>query len=535
MAGLVLQSTLRRPSTASLVSHLHARRFATAQTSNRRSIWDAVDREKSSQKAPPRLSLEEMEASTARIHPTSLRQLLREQPDRFRQPEDAQRLCALLPRVKGGTMYAYSALIRELVQLNFLREGVQFLIRMDAEGVKMTPQVFNIVLHAYAKQGSIDSMNDLVDIMKACDATPDLYTYSTLLNAYARQGDADSCQRVIQEMLQRKIKMDEHIMGNLIECFFKVNKQENALQVVEVLSSLGIVPSIATHNVIINQFVKHGQFNQAFAYYAGLHARHGVKPDELTYTPLMLASIKRGRPDEAIELFDALKRSGLQPNVQHYSLLVQARAEKNEFERAVAQLDEMAAGGVEVDDRLYFDYAKALLDRGRVREMADVCARMERVGQRLDRETGLRIVRFLDRVGTETATVRDHVESLLALVRVLHKHRFGYRPTNFLEPYLDECKKEEKPEEAVQFMQRVLKAREESGGEGEGKGGEQGVPPATAGTPSFRLHPTYFFAFTSQCRIRRFGRTRKLLEQLRDAGLFKSATAAKKPRQPQRD
>jgi site-specific recombinase XerD len=54
-------------------------------------------------------------------------------------------------------MYAYSALIRELVQLNFLREGVQFLIRMDAEGVKMTPQVFNIVLHAYAKQGSIES------------------------------------------------------------------------------------------------------------------------------------------------------------------------------------------------------------------------------------------------------------------------------------------------------------------------------------------------------------------------------------------
>jgi hypothetical protein len=38
MAGFVLQSTLRRPSTASLVSHLHARRFATAQTSNRRSI-----------------------------------------------------------------------------------------------------------------------------------------------------------------------------------------------------------------------------------------------------------------------------------------------------------------------------------------------------------------------------------------------------------------------------------------------------------------------------------------------------------------
>jgi hypothetical protein len=93
----------------------------------------------------------------------------------------------------------------------------------------------------------------------------------------------------------------------------------------------------------------------------------------------------------------------------------------------------------------------------------------------------------------------------------------------------DECKKEEKPEEAVQFMQRVLKAREESGGEGEG--GEQGVPPATASTPSFRLHPTYFFAFTSQCRIRRFGRTRKLLEQLRDVGLFKSSTAAKKPRQ----
>jgi pentatricopeptide repeat protein len=51
-----------------------------------------------------------------------------------------------------------------------------------------------------------EGMNDLVDIMKACDATPDLYTYSTLLNAYARQGDADSCQRVIQEMLQRRVQ-----------------------------------------------------------------------------------------------------------------------------------------------------------------------------------------------------------------------------------------------------------------------------------------------------------------------------------------
>jgi hypothetical protein len=69
-------------------------------------------------------------------------------------------------------MYAYSALIRELVQLNFLREGVQFLIRMDAEGVKMTPQVFNIVLHAYAKQGSIDSMRHTRHTPHATRHTP---------------------------------------------------------------------------------------------------------------------------------------------------------------------------------------------------------------------------------------------------------------------------------------------------------------------------------------------------------------------------
>jgi hypothetical protein len=68
-------------------------------------------------------------------------------------------------------MYAYSALIRELVQLNFLREGVQFLIRMDAEGVEMTPQVFNIVLDAYAKQGALDSCAPLSPLCACACAT----------------------------------------------------------------------------------------------------------------------------------------------------------------------------------------------------------------------------------------------------------------------------------------------------------------------------------------------------------------------------
>jgi hypothetical protein len=133
-----------------------------------------------------------------------------------------------------------------------------------------------------------------------------------------------------------------------------------------------------------------------------------------------------------------LKQGGLRPNVSHYSLLVSANADKGDFGRAIALLDELSADKVEVDDRLYFDYARALLDRGRVREMAEVCARMDRLGRRLDRETGLRIVRFLDHLGRhgKPEAVRVDVESLLALVRHLYRYKFGYRPTTFLEPYL---------------------------------------------------------------------------------------------------
>jgi uncharacterized protein with PIN domain len=67
-----------------------------------------------------------------------------------------------------------------------------------------------------------------------------------------------------------------------------------------------------------------------------------------------------------------LKQSGLRLNVSYYSLLVSANAD---IGRAIALLDELSADKVDVDA------SRALLDRGRVREIGrGVRARMDLLG-----------------------------------------------------------------------------------------------------------------------------------------------------------
>lgn len=293
------------------------------------------------------------------------------------------------------------------------------------------------------------------------------------------------------------------------------------MRVVELMrSTFGVPPSTKIFNILIKQLAKTDcTYPQAFQVFEELSRNKypGARPDLITYTTLMRASIDGNQPDEAIHLYKRCTRAGLQPNAAIYSLAVSAYSAQGDTKSALALLDKMEAHNEPADEMLYCNYAKTLLAQHRIAELVAVGARMDRLGVRLSENVAAVIKRYIDSLAARSSIAMD-VIPLVELVRMLHKHNMNYRMTNIFEPFLGMCpydsdqgrlyadslmndhaeryRQQRRPLDAVLLMEHLHSAGE-------------------------KVHRSFYYPFVGMCASEGDTDTHRRLTQLRDMHFFR--------------
>ncbi|KAJ8452439.1 hypothetical protein Cgig2_000028 [Carnegiea gigantea] len=182
-----------------------------------------------------------------------------------------------------------------------------------------------------------------------------------LIKESYKTGNLSDAVYFSQWMVSRGYQPDLVLCTKLIQASFDAKNVEKAIEVMNILESKG-EPDVFAYNAMIEGFCKVNRIDDANQLLNRMRAR-GYSPNIFTYNILIGSLCSRGKLDLSLKLYDKLLKDNCRPTVHTYTILLKAIVNERGINEATQLLNEMRERGVEPDTMSYNIVLKALLDQ----------------------------------------------------------------------------------------------------------------------------------------------------------------------------
>ncbi|XAR69337.1 hypothetical protein NMG60_11000880 [Bertholletia excelsa] len=174
---------------------------------------------------------------------------------------------------------------------------------------------------------------------------PDVGTFAILIRRYARAGMPYPAFRTLEFV-------------NTID----LNSNSNS--------------AVSLFEVLMDSFCKEGLVREASEYFYGKRrADHSFVPSIHVYNILLKGFIQSRQLENALCLWDEMKKDNVKPSVKTYGILVEGHCRMHRVDKAIELVDEMKKDGIEPDAIVYNSVIDALGEAGRLIEALGIMER----------------------------------------------------------------------------------------------------------------------------------------------------------------
>ncbi|KAF3607560.1 hypothetical protein DY000_02050789 [Brassica cretica] len=210
-------------------------------------------------------------------------QLARVSPDSFTFPH-LLKACSGLPHLQMG----------RLVHAQVLRLG------FEADGF-----VQNGLIALYAKCGQVETAKILFGKMKS----PNLILWNAMISGYAKNGYAKDAIDAFHEMINKGVRPDTISITSAVSACPQVGSLEQARWMDEYVGRSDYRDDVFISSALIDMFAKCGSVECARSVFDRTLDR-----DVVVWSAMIVGYGLHGRAREAISLYRAMERGGVQPN-----------------------------------------------------------------------------------------------------------------------------------------------------------------------------------------------------------------------------
>jgi len=211
---------------------------------------------------------------------------------------------------------------------------------MRKAGLKMNTVVYNAVIDAQARVGSMDEVSELVSTMQADNVRPDIISHSTIVKGYCVKGDVDKAFEIFRDMQQNNMVKDSIVYNTLLDGCTRNSRFDLADVLLEDMEKCNITPTNFTMGILVKMYGRRRQLDKAFEAMATLPKRYGFTPNPQVKTCLVCACINNNALDRAFVVFEDLKSGGFGADAKAYSAIISGCVRKSQTDRAVALVEE---------------------------------------------------------------------------------------------------------------------------------------------------------------------------------------------------
>ncbi|KAF3778273.1 Pentatricopeptide repeat-containing protein [Nymphaea thermarum] len=305
-------------------------------------------------------------------------------------------------RMPQKTVVSWTSMISGYARDGQLEKAIQLFNEMELSGVR--PDLFTVtsVLHACSSNGSLKYGKDIHGYIERNGFESNLFVANALMDMYAKCRSMEDAQSIFNRMSVRDIVSwntviggysKNHLPNEALILFSQMQKEVKTngvtmactLPACASLSSLERGREIHGHivrngyhsdgfinNALIDMYAKCGDLDVAKALFDRMSNRDlvswtamiagygmngngeeaislfnqmkeaGIRPDEVSFIPLLYACSHTGLVEEGWRLFDSMRNDhGIVPKVEHYACMVDLLGRAGQLKKAYQLIQEM--------------------------------------------------------------------------------------------------------------------------------------------------------------------------------------------------
>lgn len=307
------------------------------------------------------------------------------------------------------TIELYNNLIEGLCNSNRLDEAKELLKEMEgSSGLAPSPFTHNCIfgclcrrediigamemvkeMRVYGHEPWIKHSSDLVKrlcskgrVTEACSFLagmveegfiPDIVAYSAAMNGLIQVHKVDQAVELFRNLQAQGCRPDVVAYNILISGLCKVKRVSEAHNLFEEMLQDGLFPSIVTFNSMIDGWCRIGDVDRALLCLSKMPSEDPKGgPCVITYTTLIDCLCSVRRPDEALTMWDEMRKSGCEPNSIAFMAMIKGLSKCGRPEEARSYLEEMLKEGMKPKMYVYVALLNAFISEQKFEEAFQV-------------------------------------------------------------------------------------------------------------------------------------------------------------------
>ncbi|CAJ1975531.1 unnamed protein product [Sphenostylis stenocarpa] len=177
-------------------------------------------------------------------------------------------------------------------------------------GVTPDTCTYNVLIGGFCKNLMVDEGFRFFNEMAGFNCDPDVVTYNTLVDGLCRAGKVRIAQNLVNGMSKKceGLHPDVVTYTTLIRGYCMKLELDEALIVLEEMSSRGIEPNMVTYNTLIKGLCETHKLDKMKDLLERMKGNGGFSPDTFTFNTIIHSHCCAGNLDEALKVFESMKK-----------------------------------------------------------------------------------------------------------------------------------------------------------------------------------------------------------------------------------
>ncbi|KAL2504124.1 Pentatricopeptide repeat-containing protein [Abeliophyllum distichum] len=223
-------------------------------------------------------------------------------------------------------------------------------------------KIYNMILRGWFKMKWWRKCRELWEEMDKRDVKKDLYSYSIYMDIQCKSGKPWKAVKLYKEMKKKGIQLDVVAYNTIIRAVGISEGVDVAVRLYKEMIELGCQPNVVTFNTIVKLLCENGRYNEAHKV-LDLMSKKGCEPNVITYHCFFVCLEK---PREILKLFDRMIKSGVQPRMDTYVMLLRKFGRWGFLRPVLLVWKKLEEQGLSPDEFAYNALIDALLQKGMV-------------------------------------------------------------------------------------------------------------------------------------------------------------------------
>nr|XP_043605912.1 pentatricopeptide repeat-containing protein At3g02330, mitochondrial [Erigeron canadensis]XP_043605913.1 pentatricopeptide repeat-containing protein At3g02330, mitochondrial [Erigeron canadensis] len=202
---------------------------------------------------------------------------------------------------------------------------------------KQTMVSWNAIISGFSSHEQSEEAQKFFSQMLQIGIKPDNFTFATVLDTCANLATISLGRQIHGQIIKQEMQSDVFICSTLVDMYSKCGNMQDSRLMFEKSPNKDLV----IWNAMICGYANHGRGNDAISVFESMKLNN-VKPNLATFVSVLRACAHVGRVEEGSQYFNSMLIDyGLNPQLEHYSCMVDILGRSGQVNKAVDLINDM--------------------------------------------------------------------------------------------------------------------------------------------------------------------------------------------------